>query len=296
MRSTWPIISVVASRTSRVKLPIFTSPYGVSPDEAATLVATLDEISGERAVLCIGGHTDEMLKWVGTEVGDELARTREAVEVVRRCLRSSRTKSFEEFNGKLYHWGTEAYLRFEPPRENIPIYISPHGRDYLILSGEIGDGAYPMVTPPESAPLAVTSIMEGLAHSSRKKEDIDIVGFAWISISKEDPKKAAELLKPVIAYFGPYLSERDLNTVGLSLNDFVEIKKENSRGRSERAVELVTDEMLQLGITGTISDCVERIAKLEKAGVTQVSLGGPLGPSVSTALKTIGTDIIPAFR
>ncbi len=296
MRSTWPIISVVASRTERLQLPIFTSPYGLSPDEAVMLAATLDEISRGRAVLCVGGHTDEMLKWVGTEAGDELTRTREAVELVRRCLRSAKSHRFEAFHGKEYHWGPEAFLRFDPFRQKIPIYISPHGKNFLVLSGEIGDGSYPMITPPEAAPRIVGSIMEGVNNAKRQKKDIDIVGFAWISISKEHPKKAAELLKNPIAYFGPYLDETDLNTVGLSLRDFEEIKKQTLRGRLDLASQLVTDDMLRLGITGTISECIERIAGLEKAGLTQVSLGGPLGPNVQDALKIIGAEILTVFR
>jgi 5,10-methylenetetrahydromethanopterin reductase len=296
LRSTWPVVSIVASQTKRIKLPIYTSPYGVSPDEATTLAATIDEISDGRVVLCIGGHTDEMLKWVGQEAGDEIARTREAVEVIRRCLKSFKYQRFEPFNGKVYHWGRDAYLRFQPARENIPIYISPHGEDMLILGGEIGDGCYPMVTPPEAAKIVVGSILEGANRAHRKRDDIDIVGFTWISISKEDPKKAAELLKPAIAYFGPFLQERELEAAGISLSDFTEIKKETDRGRFDLAKELVTDDMLKLGITGTVSECVERIAMLEKMGINQVSLGGPLGPNVAESLRIIGSEIITRFR
>lgn len=103
-------------------------------------------------------------------------------------------------------------------------------------------------------------------------------------------------MRRVIAYFGPYLEDEALRTVGVTLDDFKQVKKEIARGRYDLASDLVTDEMLQLGITGTVSECIERIAKVGKMGVTQVSLGGPWGPDIPEAIKIVGKEIIPALK
>jgi len=100
----------------------------------------------------------------------------------------------------------------------------------------------------------------------------------------------------MIAYFGPYLEEDALSTVGLSLQDFAPIRREIDRGRYDIAKDLVTDEMLQLGITGTVSECIEKIAMVEKMGVNQISLGGPWGPNIPEAIKIVGEQIIPRIR
>ncbi|HZW57718.1 MAG TPA: LLM class flavin-dependent oxidoreductase [Nitrososphaerales archaeon] len=297
MRNTWVLTSALAPLTSNIKIgTVGSSPYTFDPSEFATYLATLDEISRGRAVLGIGLHTTDMIGWVGIEAKNPIVRTRETVHLIRETLRTFPKGRAKPFDGEEFHWSEQAYLRFKPFRQNPPIYVAAFGKEYLELSGEIGDGSLPMITPPESSSYMVNSILEGAKKVHRDPKDIDIAGFAWISISKEDPRKAIDMLKPVIAYFGPYLEEEALSTVGLSVSDFKEIRREIDRGRYDVAKELVTDQMLQLGITGSVSECTERIAIVEKMGVTQISLGGPLGPDIPSALKTIGEEIIPAFK
>jgi hypothetical protein len=100
----------------------------------------------------------------------------------------------------------------------------------------------------------------------------------------------------MISYFGPYLEEEALKTIGLSLEDFAPIRREIDRGRYDLAKDLVTDKMLQLGITGTVSECIERIAMIKKMGINQVSLGGPWGPDIPEAIRIVGQEIIPAIN
>lgn len=297
MRNTWVLTSALAPLTTRIKIgTVGSSPYTFDPSEMATYLATLDEISKGRAVLGVGLHTTDMIGWVGIEAKNPIARTREAVTLIRQTLKTFPRSRAAPFSGEEFRWSEQAYLRFKPWRENPPVYVAAFGKEYLELSGEIGDGSLPMITPPESSSYMVKTILQGAAKVHKDPSEIDIAGFAWISISKEDPKKAREVLKPVIAYFGPYLEEEALSTVGLSVSNFEQIRREIDRGRYDVAKDLVTDDMLQLGITGTVAECTERIAMVEKMGVTQISLGGPLGPDIPAALKIIGQEIIPAIK
>ncbi|MDG6908324.1 MAG: LLM class flavin-dependent oxidoreductase [Nitrososphaerota archaeon] len=297
MRNTWVLTSALAVQTKKIKIgSVGTNPYTNDPCEIATYVATLDEISHGRAVLGLGLHTTDMVGWVGIRAQDPVARTKEAVKLIRDTLRTFPKGKAEPFHGKEFEWSDQAYLRFKPFREDPPIYVAAFGKDYLELSGEIGDGSLPMITPPESSTYMVDSIRAGCRKKGRDPKEVSIAGFAWISISKEDPKKAAQCLKPVIAYFGPYLEDEALASVGLSSSDFKEIRREIDRGRYDVAKDLVTDSMLSLGITGTVEECIERIKLVEKAGVDQISLGGPWGPNISEAIEIVGERIIPAFR
>ena len=297
MRNTWVLLSALAVETNKIELgTVGTNPYTTDPSEIATFLATLDELSKGRAVLGLGLHTIDMIGWVGIEARDPIARTREAVQLIRNCFDSLQEKISEPFHGKEFNWGSEAYLRFKPYRPRPPIYIAGFGKSFNELSGEIGDGSLPMVTPPESASYMVEPIIEGCRKARRDIHEIDIAGCAWISISKDDPRSAKEKLKQIISYFGPYLEEGALNTVGLHQNDFEAIRKEIMRGRYDLANSLVTEEMLRLGITGTPSECIERIATLRKAGITQVSLGGPWGPDVTESIRIVGEEIIPVLR
>jgi 5,10-methylenetetrahydromethanopterin reductase len=297
MRNTWVLTSALAVQTTKIKIAsVGTNPFTFDPCEIATFIATLDELSNGRAVLGLGLHTTDMIGWVGIEAKDPIARTREAVHLIRETLKSSPETKMLPFTGKEFHWSDQAYLRFKPLRNKIPIHIAAFGKEYLELSGEMGDGSLPMITPPESSSYMVDAIRKGCIKANRDPKEVNIVGFAWISISKDNPEKAKQYLKQIISYFGPYLEEEALQSIGLSSSDFSPIRREINRGRYDLAKALVTDDMLQLGISGTVSACIERIAKTEKMGINQISLGGPWGPDISEAIKIVGEQIIPSIN
>jgi 5,10-methylenetetrahydromethanopterin reductase len=58
----------------------------------------------------------------------------------------------------------------------------------------------------------------------------------------------------------------------------------------------VTQEMTKLAVVGSPKDAIAKIEMLAEAGVTQVSIGGPLGPDPGAAIRLIGEQVIPYFR
>ncbi|HUZ81788.1 MAG TPA: LLM class flavin-dependent oxidoreductase [Gaiellaceae bacterium] len=292
MFNTWALTSAVAARTSRIEIAsIATNPYTTDPSEIATFLATLDLISAGRAAIGIGLHTDVMVGWTGYDAGDRIERTRATVEIVRRLLRG------ETVSGRIgpFEWQEECFLRFTPLRSDPAVLVAAWDRDYLELSGEIGDGSLPMITPPESAPLMVEPIVAGAERAGRNPKELEISGCAWLSVSSE-PAAAAAILRPMAAYFGPYLEEASLATIGLSRADFAPLRELVNAGRLDEASAAVTDDMLRLAIVGTPADVVEQVEALGEAGVTQLNLGGPLGPDPEQAIRLIGREVIPRFR
>lgn len=292
MLHTWTLTSAVAAQTKRITIAsIATNPYTNDPSEIATYLATLDLLSGGRATIGIGLHTDEMVSWTGHDAADRIERTRATVEIVRKLLRG---EIVEGEHGP-FVWSEQCYLRFEPFRPDVPIYVAPYAPDFLELSGQIGDGSLPMITPPESARAMATFVLKGAHHAGRDASEIDIAGCAWLSIS-ENIEAAAEILRPMVAYFGPYLEEHALATIGLSQTDFEPLKRLVDSGDLAGAAAAVTDDMLRLAIVGTPSDVATRIEALAESGITQVNLGGPLGPDPEEAIRLVGRRIIPYFR
>jgi len=200
-----------------------------------------------------------------------------------------------DYHGKEFHWTKQCYLRFRPFREKIPIYACGFGEQYLSMTGETGDGSLPMITPPESAEYMVSAIRKGAEKSGRNPKDIDIAGCAWLSVS-ESAKSARDTIKKIISYFGPYLEEEALNSVGLSLKDFEEVKKLVLAGKYTEAEKLVTDDMLRLAVVGTPKQVIPRIEKIVESGITQVSIGGPLGPDPRKTIELLGDQVIPYFK
>lgn len=292
MHNTWVITSAVATRTARVRIgSVGTNPYTTDPCEIATYVMTLDELSGGRCLLGLGLHTTEMVAWTGIDASDYLDRTREATAIIRALLRGETV----DWQGRIYRWSEQCYLRFPPLRAEVPILISAFGTEYLELAGAIGDGCLPMLTPPESVDYMVSSIRSGAERAGRSLDDFEISGCAWLSLSATR-REAAAVMKKMVAYFGPYLEEPALASAGLSAAAMQPLKALVARGRYDEACARVSDDMLRIGISGTPDDVIGRIEYLAERGVTEINLGGPLGPDPAAAIRLMGEAVIPWFR
>lgn len=292
MANTWVITSAVAAHTSRIQIgSVGTNPYTTTPAEVATYIATLDELSKGRAVLGLGLHTEKMVEWTGIPASDYLVRTREAVDIIRALLRGE----VVAWQGEAYQWTERCYLRFKPYRAAVPIYVCAFGAEYLALSGAIGDGSLPMITPPESAAYMVKEITAGARGAGRNPADVDIAGCGWLSLA-ENRGEATEVLRKMISYFGPYLEAPALATIGLVPEDFRVISELVEAGKYDEAAGQVTDRMTDLAIRGTPEDVIRRIESIAAMGITQVSLGGPLGPDPAEAIRLMGERVIPYFR
>jgi 5,10-methylenetetrahydromethanopterin reductase len=291
MTHAWTVTTAIAEATERVVVgSIGTNPYTTDPSEIAAHLATLDLLSGGRAALGLGLHTQSMVEWVGLDAGDIVERTRAAVAVVRRLLAGETV----EREGP-YAWGPECALRFTPLRPDPPIHVAAHGHDLLRLAGAVGDGAMPMATPPESVGALAADVLDGARAAGRDPSSVEIVACAWLSLSA-DGRDVEEPLRRMIATFGPYLEERALATIGLERGHFDRLRELVDAGRLDDAAAGVTPPMFRLALTGSPEVVAERIARLAGLGVTQVSLGGPLGPDPREAIRLLGERVLPVLR
>ena len=289
MESVQALAVLIADRTSRIGVGVMVSPYSVDPSELASYAATLDHLSEGRALIGVGFHTTDMCRWTGHDPSDALPRTRQTVDLVRRLLRQENAAC----DGPVYHWTDDCYLRFEPFRSSIPIYVAAFGDELLELSGEIGDGSFPRLLPPQAASTVVPPIQQG-ARKAGRLADVDIAGCVWVSVSS-DRNGAAASLRPMVSYFGPYLEDEILAPIGLTTHDFDHIRRLHADRQPEAAAAAVSDQMLRLAIVGTPADVIEQFEELAQIGVTQINIGGPLGPNPGRAIDLIGNHVIPRF-
>ncbi len=54
--------------------------------------------------------------------------------------------------------------------------------------------------------------------------------------------------------------------------------------------------MTDLAIRGTPEDVIHRIEAIADTGITQISLGGALGPDPGDAIRLMGETVIPYFK
>jgi 5,10-methylenetetrahydromethanopterin reductase len=290
--NSWVALTAVACATRRVKLGnTILNPYSCDPSELSTYVATLDELSGGRVVLGISAGSPKFLQWVGIHANKPLTRTKEAVDLLRRLFKGEKV----EYNSSEFHWTKEAYLRFKPLRDYIPIYIGGSGDKFLEYAGEAGDGVLPILFPAEYIDQTMEHIRIGAKNAGRDMKEIDVCACLWFSVSEEG-NVAEDALRELIAYYGPNFQEFRLKTIGLTRKDMEPIGEAVKADGIEAGKRLVTKKMMRMAIHGTPDECIGRLEELQKKGVTNLALGAPLGDVPEKSIELIGKKIAPYFR
>jgi 5,10-methylenetetrahydromethanopterin reductase len=287
LRSAPVILAAMAQATTRIEIGTgIMNPYTVHPAELAMLAATMDELSGNRFNLGLAAGAGEFFKWVGIEQTAPLGTMRETITAVRSLLRGERVA----LAGRALQWSDEAYLRFTPPRIT-PIYVGAMGPKMLSLSGELADGVLPLLFPPEHYFTVRPLIAAGETKRDPALSPLDIAACIWVSVA-EDSAAARRVLAHKIAYYGHALSPLILDQLGLTQNDFRPIEQAIMVERDvDKAITLVDERMLRIGVTGTAADVAARLEPLIAAGVTHLSFGPPLGPDPLQAIQMLGVVI-----
>jgi 5,10-methylenetetrahydromethanopterin reductase len=291
LRSAPVLMGVLARATSRIRIGIgVLNPYSMHPAEIAMVAATMQEASGGRFLLGLAAGADEFLGWAGIARPSFLSSLRAAVVAIRALLDGRRPA---EVLGAGAEWRPEAYLR--TGATPTPIYLGGMGPRMLELAGEVADGALPLLFPPEYFPTAAAQVTDGLRRAGRDIASIDLAACIWCSVA-QDPDRARRALAAKLAYYGASFSRTLLARAGLSLQDFRPIQAAMSAGEVERATDMVTPAMLQLGVAGGVDELVQRCQVLIEAGATHLSFGPPLGPDVVESVRLIGTQALPRLR
>ena len=292
LRSCIVILSAIATATKRIEIgSCILNPYTINPAEIAMLAATLDELSQGRFNLGLSSGAGDFLEWIGIEQKKPRTDLLEVVDVLRRLFAGEKVA----IDGQFVQWTDKAYLRFQPLRQ-IPIYIGAMSPKMLQAIGSHADGGLPLLFPPEHYANVAPLVAQGAETAQRQMADIDLAACIWCSFDN-DREIAKTPLKEKIAYYGHAMSPMILQQLGLTLADFDEIEHVMQTERDvQKAIKLVTDDMLKIGVTGTPQDILPRLETLVQMGVNHLSFGPPLGVNIADAIRLIGEEIIPHFR
>ena len=291
LRSALPILAAVAQQTERMEIgTCILNPYTIHPAEIAMAAATLDELSGNRFNLGLAAGAKDFLEWVGLEQTKPLAAIRESVDAIRLLQRGE----VVEADGRFMQWSTDAYLRFDAPRVT-PIYVGAMGPKMLTLAGELADGVLPLLFPPEHY-FGVEPLLEaGIQKRATSLDPLDFAACIWVSLA-DDVAAARHVLAQKIAYYGPSLSPLILDRLGLVQADFEPIKEAMFVERDEpKAISLIDERMLRIGVVGQPKDVIERLEPLVAAGARHLSFGPPLGPDPLAAIWLL-REVIEHFQ
>jgi alkanesulfonate monooxygenase SsuD/methylene tetrahydromethanopterin reductase-like flavin-dependent oxidoreductase (luciferase family) len=201
-RDSITLLAKYAASTSRVRLGTGVIPiYARTPANMAQSFATLDEISGGRAIAGLGvSHKPVVEHWFDQSIDKPLAEMREYVAIVRAILNGEDPPAGEKFRTAFHLTG------WEPPRRDMPIYLAGLSPGMLRLAGEIADGVVLWLCNPNYIrDVVVPTVREGREKAGCDPDGFDIVAAVPSAVT-DDPGAARERLRgELVPYFNlPY--------------------------------------------------------------------------------------------
>ena len=281
-RDVWTTLAVLSLLTNKISLGTgVTNPYTRNAAITASSIASINELSGGRAILGIGPGDKATFDKMGIDWDKPLSRVKETVLAIRAFLAKEQV-SQAGFKG--------AQMSFTTSK--IPIYIGAQGPKMLELAGAISDGVLINASHPDDFKFAVPMIRAGAEKAGRKPEDVQVCAYASFSADK-DPAKAVNASKIVVAFIVAGSPENVLERHGIGMDEARAISDAISRFDFKGAMDGVTPRMTEaFSISGAPADCRARIDELLSTGVTQIVVGSPIGPNKESAIKLIGKQVI----
>jgi 5,10-methylenetetrahydromethanopterin reductase len=263
-----------AMGTSTISLgPCVTDPYSRIPAMIAVAIASLDELSGGRAVLTMGagasGFTQMHLE--RKHVNQAL---RESIAIIRGLLRGD----VVDFDGRSFKL-TDAQLGFDA-RSDIPIYIATRSPMNLELAGEIADGVViATYVAKEQLEFAIERVRVGAEKAGKSINDVAITSWVYTSIS-DDGQEAVENVRPsvieALLNTSPDVYPAILDQFDKELPRFLKNCAEQGRSGFETAYadrRYVTDDVIKrFSMAGTPDECIEKIRDITKLGINDIWL------------------------
>lgn len=130
------VLGLIADKTERIGLGIVTNPYTRHPAMTASAIATLDQLSGGRAVLCYVAGGSLVLDPIGLDRPQPVVTVSEAIALTRLLLA-----------GEPVTWqGTRFQLKDAridiPARAGLPIHVAARGEKMLSMAARQADAVW----------------------------------------------------------------------------------------------------------------------------------------------------------
>lgn len=281
------------SATSRVRLGTAIAQLsGRTPTSIAMHALTMDHLSGGRFVLGLGVSGPQVVEgWYGQPFGKPLARTREAVSIIRQVFAREEPVTSPGPHYPLPYEGEGSTglgkaLKsiVHPLRADLPIWLGAEGPKNIALTAEIADGWFPLFYTPGTAAMYQDWLDEGFARpgARRSRADFEIAAVCDIRIVESDAARQAaiaELKKMVALYMGGMGAEGEGNFhnavfVRMGYEQLAQaVQKAFLSGDRRGALALIPDALIDdLFIVGGPAEVRDKVAAWEASGVTTLLL------------------------
>jgi probable F420-dependent oxidoreductase len=287
----YPLLTMSALATSAIHLGLnVTNPGTREPTVTASAFATLQDISGGRMIMGIG-RGDSARRTIGL-LPVKVAEFERSVTVIRDLL-----------NGRQVHWNdTDIELAWAKDLPPVPLYVAGYGPKVLAIAGRCADGVIIQLADPDIVEWIVGQVRAAAEEAGRDPSELKVMACAPAHVS-DDIADACEQVRWFPAMVSNHvfdlLSKYDKSALPASLTDFVEQMQRENYDYSEHSRvgashgEQVSDETCErFCVLGTAEQHVEKLRRLEAAGVNQWNIYLMTHGQEET-LAVYGEQIIP---
>ncbi len=266
-RDPFVALAAIASATSKILLGTgITSPYLRHPTTLAAAFATLDELSGGRAICGIGSGSRDQLADLGITARSPLGAVRESTQILKSVLSGKRT----DLGGSTFTAHLPG-LAFRPVRPEIPVIVAAMGPKMCALAGELADGVFLQYGSPDSLAASRAAVEEGLSRRPEPPADFQFAVATMMSVS-ENRQEAIDRIRSTV---GRLLTEPGaeafLRANGLDPEAAERIRAGLAESGPRAMAAAVDDEIVtRLAVAGTVNDCRKALVEAAGAGADHV--------------------------
>lgn len=266
-RSATVTAAAVIGATQRAQVGTYiVNAYAREPWMTGLEARDLNELSGGRFVLGVGTgnlHFNEL--YMGIDSRKSRAKMRDFVQIVRGVV-SGRARQPVRYQGSEHRIRWRA--TWEPATPQLPVYLSASGPKMVRLAGEVSDGVGIgiMSSVDFVRDIVRPNACAGAEAADRDPQALQFPMAATVSINR-DVELAREASRAAICKLyhpipHPYYDSQ-LRQLGYS--EFADQAAQlMPAGKLREAMALVPDGVIDsMTITGTVADCVARIAQYE---------------------------------
>lgn len=282
------LLGAIASHTTRMKLATgIVNVFSRTPALLAQAFATLDELSGGRAIIGLGTSGPIVVQdWHGMKFEKPITRTREVVEIMRLALSGERVN----YDGQIFKLKGFQML-IKPVQQAIPIYLATFKPAAVKQTGEIADGWLPTHASIKHFARMRQAITDGARGVGRDPSAIDAAPLTLVACAPNGDE-ARLLCAQHLAYYvggmGTFYGELMQDFGYGDMADRVQaLWKQGDRDGATRAI--TRDILDDLVIAGTPAECRAAIEARAKIGIEHIVVFPPHGISADQLEYTLKT-------
>ncbi len=290
-------LPLLASRSSAIRMgPLAISPFELHPLRMGNLLYSLNELSGGRGMITVGGG-GAVLQAMGGKRHRMIRALRECLEI----LRAGR-EGPGDYQGEIY--SVRGYkldwAKGTPPL----IYLGSNHLQSMRLATQLADG---LMTSDFCVSLMKTRVAEihaALDAAGRARDSFRISNvWAWhIKADAEASLREARrelLTRGYLAeqYFAPFLNPGELAVVRANFRAFVNAFNDRTgriEGVPDTLVNKMVDNISLAGGLDAIDKAIDTLRDFARTGLTEIALR--IHDEPADAIRLIGERVAPALR